>query len=107
MEHLANIFGLLLPVYQKLAPTHSIVVHVHLLVHHHHNHMLEMIIFVNQAIHLTLKEELKFFNILMTHSGMGRDVTQRVSVVAMLILLLGLGLIFLMKQTNILKYILK
>ena len=63
--------------------------------------MLEMNIFVNQAIYLTLAEALECFNILMTHSGMGRDVTQRVSVVAMLILLLGLGSIFLMKQIRI------
>ena len=40
----------------------------------------------------------------MIHSGMGRDVTQRVSVVAMLTLLLGSVLIFLMKRMKLLRY---
>ena len=104
MEHFANIFELLLLVYQKQMPTQHTVAHVHLLVHHNHHHMSEIIISVNLEIHLVLLRTQELSAILMIHSGMRRDVTQRVSVVAMLTLLLGSVSIFQVKQMNILKY---
>ena len=51
---------------------------------------------------LTAFEDTDVLDILMIHSGMGRDV--RVSVAAMLTLLLGSVLSFLRKRTNLLKY---
>ena len=56
MEHLANIFGLLLLVYQKQMPTHDGVAHVHLLVHHNHHCMLETIFFCESGNPLTTYE---------------------------------------------------
>ena len=62
--------------------------------------MLEISISVNQVIHKLHIKTVEICATLMIHSGMGRIVTQKVSVVAMLTLLLGSVLIFLMKQNE-------